>query len=183
MSRFVRILAVPVVVLIAPAAQSDPIPNWPAPPTWTPTGGAASAKAGPKTALATTYQAVPLIPLTPCRLADTRAGSGFPAGYGPPSIAGGGQRTFTITGQCGIPAGANAVSFNFTIWAPVTRGDLRVWPAGGPAPLVSTVNWEANILAIANAAVVPLSGGGQITVQVDGTGTIDLFFDVTGYFQ
>ena len=122
--------------------------------------------------------------LTPCRVADTRATSGFPAGYGPPSMAGGGtQRSFTITGQCGIPASAQAVSFNFAVFLPTTRGDLRVFPAGGVTPLVSTLNWEAGIFALANAAVMPLGAGGAITVQVDGPGTVDIFFDVNGYFQ
>jgi hypothetical protein len=65
---------------------------------------------------------------------------------------------------------------------PVTRGDLRVFPKGGGAPIVSTLNWEANILALANAAVVPLGSGGAITVHVDGTGTIDLVIDVNGYY-
>ena len=122
--------------------------------------------------------------VTPCRVADTRAGSGFPAGYGPPSIAGGGtQRSFTITGKCGIPAGAQAVSFNFAVFLPSTIGDLRVFPAGGATPLVSTLNWGAGIFALANAAIMPLGAGGAITVRVDGTGTVDIFFDVNGYFQ
>lgn len=137
-------------------------------------GGEARAQSGPLQ-----YYALP-----PCRVADTRAGSGFPTGYGPPSIAGGGtQRTFTIANKCGIPATAVAVSFNFAVWGPTTRGGLRVFPAGLATPLVSTLNWEANILALANAAYVPLGTGGAITVQVDGSGTIDLFFDVNGYFQ
>jgi hypothetical protein len=136
-------------------------------------GGEALAQSGPLQ-----YYAV-----TPCRVADTRAGSGFPSGYGSPSIAGGAQRTFVIWGKCGIPSTAVAVSFNFTVWAPLTQGDLRVFPAGGATPLVSTLNWEANILALANAAYVPLGTAGAIKVQVDGTGTIDLFFDVGGYFQ
>ncbi len=183
MRKAYRSLTILILGIAASASLAATIPNWSAPSTWTPSGGDAAAKTGVKTAFAMTYPPVPLIPLTPCRLADTRAGSGYPAGYGPPSLPGGSQRTFTITGQCGIPTGANAVSFNFTIWGPVTRGDLRVWPTGGAAPMVSTVNWEANILAIANAAVVPLSGGGEITVQVDGTGTIDLIIDVNGYYS
>ncbi len=121
--------------------------------------------------------------VTPCRVLDTRAGSGFPAGYGPPSIAGGAQRTFVLAGQCGLPAGARAVSINAAVWIPQTRGDLRIFPAGVTAPLASTLNWEPNILALANAAVVPLSGAGAITVLVDGSGTVDIFFDVNGYFQ
>jgi hypothetical protein len=121
--------------------------------------------------------------LTPCRVADTRAGSGFPVNYGPPSIPGATPRSFIIIGKCAIPPTAKAVAFNFAVWAPTTRGDLRVFPAGLATPTVSTLNWEANILALANAAYVPLGTGGAITVQVDGPGTVDLFFDVNGYFQ
>ncbi len=137
-------------------------------------GGEALAQSGPLQ-----YYAV-----TPCRLVDTRAGSGFPSGYGPPSMPGNHtQRNFTVTTKCGIPTTASAVSFNFTVWAPTTRGDIRVFPVGVATPTVSTLNWEANILALANAAYVPLGTGGAITVQVDGTGTIDLIVDVNGYFQ
>ena len=121
--------------------------------------------------------------LTPCRVADTRATGGFTGQFGPPQIAAGAQRTFTITGQCGIPLTAKAVAFNFAVWIPTSRGDLRVFPAGLATPTVSTLNWEANILALANAAYVPLGAAGAITVQVDGPGAIDLFFDVNGYFQ
>jgi hypothetical protein len=118
--------------------------------------------------------------LTPCRVLDTRN----PAGpFGGPSIAGGAQRTFALAGQCGIPAGARAVSMNTAVWIPPTRGDLRVFPAGAAVPVASTLNWEPNILALANAAVVTLGSGGAITVQVDGPGTVDIFFDVNGYFQ
>ncbi len=55
------------------------------------------------------------VSIPPCRVADTRAGSGFPPPYGPPSMGGGASRDFPITGpRCGIPANAQAVSFNFT---------------------------------------------------------------------
>jgi hypothetical protein len=127
---------------------------------------------------------LPYYTVLPCRILDTRAGSGLPAGYGPPSIAGGGtQRTFVLAGQCGIPAGAGAVLINTAVWLPTTQGDLRVFPAGVATPLVSTLDWEPNILALANLAIVQLGAGGAITVQVDGPGTVDIFFDVNGYFQ
>jgi hypothetical protein len=120
----------------------------------------------------------------PCRVVDTRATSGFPAGYGPPSMAGAQtRRDFVLAGPCGIPSGAQAVSVNATVWAPVTRGDMRVFPAGGAMPTVSMLNWEANILALANAAILQLGTGGAITVQIDGPGTVDLILDVNGYFQ
>jgi hypothetical protein len=121
------------------------------------------------------------VAVTPCRIVDTRAGSGFASGYGPPSLVAGAQRSFTVTGQCGIPTGAQAVSFNFAVWVPTTRGDLRAFPAGGGTPTVSTLNWEAGILALANAAVVPL-GSGALTVQLDSTTPVDIFVDVNGYY-
>ncbi len=174
----ISVFAAMLLLALSTAAQaSDAIKNWAAPSSWTPP----SAHGASRSALVT-YPPLPFIPLDPCRVIDTRLAS-FPAGYGPPSMAGGGtQRTFTITGQCGVPAGAQAVSFNFAVWAPPTRGDLRVFPAGGPTPTVSTLNWEAGILALANAAVVPLGAGGAITVQIDGPGTVDIFVDINGYY-
>jgi hypothetical protein len=182
MNRTFSTFTILVLGIVSGAVVAETIPNWAAPPTWTPS--ASSGLKGLKGALATTYAAVPFISVTPCRVADTRAGSGFPAGYGPPSMPGvHAQRSFTIWGQCGIPTNASAVSLNFTVWAPVTRGDIRVFPAGDPVPTAATLNWEAGILALANAAVVPLGTGGAITVQVDGPGTIDLIVDVNGYYS
>ena len=171
------------------------ITNWQAPATWTPAAAVRDPEAAKQDAEAAALSGLrtPLIiippvpvgfvPLTPCRLVDTRAGSGFPAGYGPPSMAGGGtQRTFVFTGQCGVPAGAQAISMNIAVWAPPTRGDARVFPAGAGTPLVSTLNWEAGILALANAAVIQVGTAGGITVQIDGASTVDIFIDVNGYY-
>ncbi len=176
-AAFVLVMALPAV-----AASSGGISNWAAPRTWTPPAPAAQA-GGRNALIATTYPPLPFIPVTPCRLVDTRAGSGFPAGYGPPSMAGGGtQRTFVFTGQCGIPVSARAVSMNIAVWAPPTRADLRVFPAGGATPAVSTLNWEGGILALANAAVVPIGTAGGIVVQIDGASTVDIFIDVNGFY-
>jgi hypothetical protein len=177
MKRISLLICSTLLAVSAAAQATDAIKNWSAPSTWTPP----STQASGRSALVV-YPAIPFIPITPCRLADIRAGSGFPAGYGPPAIASGATRNFTITGQCGIPANALAVSFNFAVWAPSTRGDMRVFPAGGAAPVVSTLNWEAGILALANAAVVPLSPAGAISVLNDGTTPLEIFVDVNGYY-
>lgn len=123
--------------------------------------------------------------VTPCRVADTR-GNGFTGAYGPPTMAGGASRVFTVAGQCGIPVSAAAVTFNFAVWNTTSYGNLKVYPTGGTVSVVSTLNWNPGVLALANAAVVPLGTGGssgQITVVNEASGTVDLFFDVTGYFQ
>jgi hypothetical protein len=160
--------------IVAGAALAEKIPNWPVP----------KSSAFGKTAFADILPGpVVFVAVDPCRHIDTRAAYAFPAPWGPPSMPGvHAQRTFPITGRCGIPFGSTAVSFNFTIWAPVTRGDIRVFPAGGAAPNVAALTWEANIQALSNAAIVPLGAAGDITVQVDGPGTIDLIADVNGYF-
>ena len=161
------------------------IANWPAPATWTPEGPgsgdsrhALSAK-GVATTLAT-YPALPFVAVTPCRIADTR-GNGFTGQYGPPALVANATRSFTITGRCGIPASAAAVSFNFAALNVGGAGDLRVFPSGGGVPLVSTLNYDANTPNIANAAIVPLGTGGAITVQADAV-SIDLIADTNGYY-
>ncbi len=155
------------------ALGGQAIPNWPAPATWSP------ARAQGVGTLSETNP-LPFIGVTPCRVADTR-GNGFTGAYGPPALVANMTRSFTITGQCGIPASAAAVSFNFGALNVGGAGDLRVFPAGGAAPLVSTLNYNANTPNIANAAVVPLGTGGAITVQADAA-NIDLIIDVNGYY-
>ena len=115
------------------------IQNWEAPAQWTPNAETRNPRAAQQDEAAATIQGLgavrqpllvllpptPLefVPITPCRVADTR-GNGFTGAYGPPSMAGGASRNFTITGQCGIPASAQAVSFNFTVWNTLSYGDL-----------------------------------------------------------
>ncbi len=155
------------------ALASEAIPNWPAPATWS----------APRTRGVSTLSETNPLPfqaVTPCRVADTR-GNGFTGQYGPPSLAANATRSFTITGVCGIPASAAAVSFNFAALNVGGAGGLRVFPAGGSVPLVSTLNYNGNTPNIANAAVVPLGTGGEITVQADAV-SIDLIIDVNGYY-
>jgi hypothetical protein len=118
--------------------------------------------------------------VTPCRVADTRGATGP---YGGPPLAANGDRTFVVGGQCGIPATAQAVSFNFTITQPTGLGDLRTFPGGGTLPLVSTMNWRPGQTR-ANNAIVPLGPSGDIVAHVDqASGTVHLIIDVNGYFQ
>ena len=162
--------------LLAGAVFAQSIPNWSAPPTWTPSKGGMTASA-----MSDLSNPVPFIPVTPCRVADTR-GNGFTGAYGTPSLVAFGTRDFTIADQCGIPSGAVAVSFNFTIVNGTQAGDLRFYPTGGSMPLVSTINWGPTTGALANAAVVPL-GGGAITVKNDSAAAVDLIIDVNGYYS
>jgi len=116
--------------------------------------------------------------ITPCRMADTRGG-GFGGAYGPPALTGS-PRDFVLTGRCGVPANAVAVSLNLTVVVPAGDGFLAAFPTAGQVPLVSTLNFRAGQV-LANAAIVPLGSGGAITRFTSGAST-DLLIDVNGYF-
>ena len=156
------------------ARLQEPIPNWAAPATWSPTRSEEGL-----TTMAAVTSPFPFIGLTPCRIADTRQAS-FPAGYGPPALTGGAPRNFTLTGQCGIPASAAAVSLNVTVTNTQGPGFILIYPQGGAQPSVSTLNYVAG-QTIANAAVVPLGTGGGVTVIAGVSGT-DLILDTNGYY-
>ncbi len=119
-------------------------------------------------------------PVTPCRIADTRAGAGFSGAFGPPSLVGGGTRTFPMTSPaCGIPSSAETYSVRMTVVAPGPVGYLSTWPAGQPLPVVATLN-APNGGVVGNEAIVP-SGIGE-AIDVYASNNTDLVIDVNGYF-
>jgi hypothetical protein len=124
--------------------------------------------------------------LAPCRVVDTRNSVGPTGG---PSLPANMSRSFPILGACGVLSTAQAVVFNVTVTGPTDFGDLRIYPAGTPAPLASVINWVTSDFAVANGAIVPVTtgAGNNVTVMVDmrvgSTGKVDLILDVTGYFQ
>ena len=116
----------------------------------------------------------------PCRLADTRDPAGPSGG---PALSANTVRTFPVASLCQIPTSARAVAINLAVFLPSNAGDLRLYPAGGTAPLASAINFRTGIVR-ANNAIVPLGAGGQISVQCDmPSGSTHFFFDVYGYFQ
>jgi hypothetical protein len=120
-------------------------------------------------------------PLTPCRIADTRTGAGFTGQFGPPTMATGATRTFTLpASSCGVPATASAYSLNFTAVPPAggPEANLTTWPAGSATGNVSTLNYYSSV--VANAAIVPAGTHGAINVYV--ADTTDVLIDVNGYF-
>src|SRR5215472_8753661 len=139
------------------------IVGWQAPPLWRPqrlpaTGGSLAMENDEIPQQEQTAPApLPLIAISPCRLIDTR-GNGFTGSYGPPSLASGSPRSFTLTGQCGIAGTAQAVSLNVTVSNTLGPGFIKIFPQGGTSPTVSTLNYIAG-QTVANAAVVALGAG------------------------
>jgi uncharacterized repeat protein (TIGR01451 family) len=119
--------------------------------------------------------------LIPCRLADTRDPL---SPNGPPALQPDQDRSFVLSGTCGVPAGATAVAVNVTVTGGTAQGDLRIFPSDVTMPLVSTINFAAGQTRANNAIVVAsLDGSVSITVHNDSTGPVEFILDVTGYFE
>ena len=87
-----------------------------------------------------------------------------------------------MTGLCGIPTGASALSVNFTVVAAggIPAGSfLLAWPTGQPAPPTAIMTYGPGQI-ISNAAIVPLGPGDQLNVSV--SGSTHVIMDVNGYF-
>ena len=122
-------------------------------------------------------------PLTPCRIADTRAASGFAGAFGPPSMPGLSTRPFDPTASpCRVPAPLlSAYSLNFTVVPPSSgpQTNLTTWSATRPSmPNVSTLNFAGDV--VANAAIVVALFSPVIDVFVNYP--TDVLFDINGYF-
>lgn len=119
------------------------------------------------------------VPVSPCRLVDTRNPGAYPisgAGF----LEAGTSRSFALPGACGLPGSAVAYALNATVVPQKgTLGYLTLWPTGQPQPLVSTLNSPAGV-TVANAAIVPAGIGGAVSAFV--THETQLILDVTGYF-
>jgi len=155
-------------------ALTGEIPNWAAPATWSP----ARPNEG-LTAMGAVTSPLPFIGLQPCRVADTR-GNGAPIQGG--IFTNSESRNWMVSGICGIPSGAGAISVNFTVVAAggIPAGSfLLAWPTGQPPPPTAIMTYGPGQI-LSNAAIVPLNSSGQLTVNV--SGSTDIIMDVNGYY-
>jgi uncharacterized repeat protein (TIGR03803 family) len=116
------------------------------------------------------------IPVTPCRLIDTRSGGG--------PIQGGTIETFNLpqlaqAKGCDNLSTAAAYSLNVTAVPQGPLGYLTIWPAGQSQPGISTLN-SLDGRVKANAAIVPAGVSGGVNVSVSNTANVVL--DIDGYF-
>jgi hypothetical protein len=131
---------------------------------------------GPQTGSGSGPAALQFVPITPCRIADTRNPTGP---FGGPELGGGTTREFDIPqSACSIPASATAYSLNVTAVPNGFLGYLTVWPTGQPQPTTSTLNSDGRYKA--NAAIVPAGTKGGVNVFVSDPSQVVL--DISGYF-
>jgi Pro-kumamolisin, activation domain/Divergent InlB B-repeat domain len=119
------------------------------------------------------------VPLTPCRVVDTRGANGP---FGGPTLQGGTERDFALPSNptCpGIPSSAAAYSLNVTAVPHVPLNYLTIWSTGLTQPNISTLN-SGDGRVKANAAIVPAGSNASVSVYV--TNTSDVLLDIDGYF-
>ena len=117
------------------------------------------------------------VPITPCRIADTRNANGP---FGGPKLPRQTARDFAVPGSaCGIPSTAVAYSLNVAVVPSASLGFLTLWPTGQPQPLVATLN-SIDGRVKSNAAIVPAGANGVLSVFV--TDATDVILDINGYF-
>jgi uncharacterized repeat protein (TIGR03803 family) len=139
-----------------------------------------TASAGGTLNMGTVFSISPMaqkfVPVTSCRLLDTRTSNPIPA-----------QTTVTLDlkqlaqiNACDSPTNAQSYALNLTIVprnGPV--GFVTLWPAGSNMPVASTTNaYNGEIKA--NAAIVPAGVDGNISVYA--SNTTDIILDYSGFF-
>jgi uncharacterized repeat protein (TIGR01451 family) len=116
------------------------------------------------------------VPVTPCRIVDTRVPNGS---FGGPYLIAQTSRGFTIpNSSCNIPGTAQAYSLNVTVVPHSKLGFLTTFPCGQTQPLVSTLNSDGRIKAV--ATIVPAGTNGAVCFFV--TDDTELILDIDGYF-
>jgi trimeric autotransporter adhesin len=121
--------------------------------------------------------ALRFVPVTPCRIIDTRDAEGT---FGGPVFGAYSSRSIPIPQSgCGIPSTAQAYSLNVTVVPSGSLGYLTLSPTGQSRPLVSTLNSPSGKI-VANAAIVPAGTGGGVDVYV--TDQTHVIMDINGYF-
>jgi hypothetical protein len=188
------LILLPVVAIAQVQRDAVPLQSWPAPLYWQPSqsehqaavaerpGVSAQAIASDIGPAATSpANSLVFVGMTPCRVVDTRTGSGFSGAFGPPSLVGGAVRSFPIQSSttCSIPAIAQAYSFNITLVTFSFVDFITVWPTGQAQPNASTLNGYVNTV-IANAAIVPAGTGGSIDVYA--SQNTHLVIDINGFY-
>jgi hypothetical protein len=120
--------------------------------------------------------------LPPCRLIDTRNVAGP---LGGPALQPGAPRVFVVTGFCGVPMSAHALSVNLTVVQPAAAGELLLLPSDQSAlPQLGVISFAAGQTRANNAVIrLPADGSGGLKADSVSTGGADFILDVNGYFN
>ncbi len=130
---------------------------------------------------APTYVANDFFAVTPCRLLDTRLAVGP---LGGPILGPNAERSFTLTGLCGIPANATAIFANVTIVVPTAGGYLSVDPGNAFAFGTYSLSFQTGEILSNNATLLLATDGtGAVRILNASAGNTHVVMDVTGYYM
>ena len=125
--------------------------------------------------------AAALVPITPCRITDTRTASQV----GPKASPVGPNETYTIAahgtnGNCTIPAAATGLSMNVTAVNASANTFLTFWGTGAQ-PTAANLNPRAGGPPTPNSVTTPLSATGSFNVY-NKAGNVGIIIDIVGYY-
>ncbi|MBK9967568.1 MAG: right-handed parallel beta-helix repeat-containing protein [Holophagales bacterium] len=122
-----------------------------------------------------TETAVRFYAVSPCRVLDTRLGSGTP-------VSANGTLSFDAAGTCGVPADARALAVNVTGVVPAADGVLRLSGAGSATPVSQVLALRTGRTRASAAVAVP-GALGRLRVRNDSALGTHVILDVSGYFR
>jgi hypothetical protein len=174
----VFVLAVNLVLAQEP---SLPLRNWTAPAAWTPPAVSTPAGKGMVASVQTdTSFPLPFVPVTPCRIVDTRIN--VADGFHEPNFSDDETRTFSLPNSpdcTGLPFNTGAWSLNVQFRPIAQASYITLFPTGTTRPVVSTLTATPAGFT-ADAAVVPAGTVGKIDVYCQYAGR--LVIDINGYY-
>jgi uncharacterized protein (DUF1800 family) len=118
-----------------------------------------------------------LYTVPPCRIVDTRLTAGP---LGSPNLPAAGNRSFALTGRCGVSTAATAVVANVTV-IPTAAGYLTFGVNGASRPVAAALTFSPNLLR-SNSIVLPVAADGGVTAWSGTGGDLVVVVDVFGYF-
>ena len=129
--------------------------------------------------LSGTQTALQFVPMSPCRIADTR---NAPGPFGSPGLAPQETRSFSVPqSTCPVPSSASAYALNITVVPQGGLDYLSVWPTGQAQPNVSLLNSPDGRVK-AGATILPAGTGGAISVYAHADSKTQIIIDISGYF-
>ena len=129
--------------------------------------------------------ATTFVPITPCRVVDTRPDPAL--NVGPKSSPLGPNETHPVlaignSGKCtDVPAAASGVSLNVTAVGASAATFLTIWAADADRPGASNLNPSPGSPPTPNAVTTGLSADGKFSI-FNRFGNVDVIADINGYY-
>jgi hypothetical protein len=125
------------------------------------------------------------VPLTPCRVLDTRLGGGQILGGTIRNVYVSGTFGFQpqggTTGGCGVPLGATAVAATVLSVNSTATGRITAYPSAAAAPTATTLYFSKGVTT-STGTTLSLTTGAAKQLAIKSYATTDVVIDVSGYY-